>query len=72
MFYFFILFLLETFCPTDKKTYEQTKKTTIANGVVGIHLLQDNERPLIIIIENPVIAETYMSFFEVLWRIAEI
>lgn len=45
--------------------------TTIAGDIVGIHVIRENEKPLIIIINNPIIAQTYKSFFEVMWTIGK-
>jgi sugar-specific transcriptional regulator TrmB len=43
--------------------------TTIFGDYVSIHLIKD--KPLIILIKNKDIAETYRNHFEVLWKIAK-
>ena len=43
--------------------------TTIFNDSVAIHLIK--EKPIIIIIKNKEIAESYQNHFEVLWKIAK-
>ena len=43
--------------------------TTIFNDKVAIHLIK--EKPIIIIIKNKEIAESYKNYFEVLWKIAK-
>jgi len=43
--------------------------TTIFNDKVAIHLIK--EKPIIILIKNKEIAESYQNHFEVLWKIAK-
>jgi len=44
--------------------------TTIFDDSVGIHLIYD--KPLIIVIKNDLIAQSYKNHFEVLWKSAKI
>ncbi|MFA6072953.1 MAG: helix-turn-helix domain-containing protein [Candidatus Woesearchaeota archaeon] len=52
------------FLPTKSET-----TTTIFNDKIAIHMIID--KPLIIIIKNKLIAESYKSHFEILWNIAK-
>ncbi len=51
------------------KAKSQNTATTIYSGKVAIHSLSD--KPLIIIIKNKDIYETYKSYFEILWKTAK-
>ncbi|PIN81842.1 hypothetical protein COV11_01010 [Candidatus Woesearchaeota archaeon CG10_big_fil_rev_8_21_14_0_10_30_7] len=43
--------------------------TTIFGDKIGIHML--TQKPIIILIKNKEIAESYQNHFELLWRIAK-